>query len=181
VLSFRTGISRYDARAYGAGLLGSILGAGMSSRLFHVIREELGLAYYVSAGHSAELDYGMFSISVGVSNSNVTKALDAIFAELRKIKAELVDEVEMRRVRDLRKGHLYLGLETSNDWADFYGFQEVYHDTILSPDELSAKRESVSSEEVHALANAIFMPERLTIAMVGPVEDEKTVYDTISL
>lgn len=181
VLSFRTGISRYDARAYGVGLLGSILGAGMSSRLFHVIREELGLAYYVSAGHSAELDYGMFSIGMGVSNSNVTKALEAIFAELRKIKNEIVPEQELRRVKDLRKGHLFLGLETSNDWADFYGFQEVYHDAILSPDELSAKRECVTSEEVQALACAIFKPERLTVAMVGPVENEKTVYDTISL
>ncbi len=181
VLAFRTGISRYDERAYSAGLLGSVLGAGMSSRLFHRIREELGLAYYISAGHSAELDYGMFSISVGVSNSNVTKALEAIFDELKKIKNEIVPEDEFRRVKDLRKGHLYLGLETSNDWADFYGFQEVYHDEILSPEELSSKRESVTAEEVRALANAIFRPEGLTIAMVGPVEDEKVVYDTISL
>ncbi len=181
VLAFRTGIDRYNEKAYQAGLLGSILGAGMSSRLFHRIREELGLAYYISSGHSAELDYGVFSISVGVSNANVGKALEAIFGELRKMKEEVVPEDELRRVKDLRKGHLFLGLETSNDWADFYGFQEVYHDAILSPEKLSAKREAVSAEEVQALAHAIFRPEGLTIAMVGPVEDEKAVYGTISL
>lgn len=181
VLAFRSGISKFDDVAYHAGLLGSVLGAGMSSRLFHRIREDLGLAYYVSAGHSSELDYGLFNISVGVSNSNVTKALEAIFAELRKLKEELVSEEELRKVKDLRKGHMYLGLETSNDWADFYGFQELYRDKILTPEEALAKREAVTAEDVQAMAQKIFIPERLTIAMVGPVEDEKAVYDTISL
>lgn len=182
VLAFRSGISRYDEPVvYQAGLLGSILGKGMSSRLFHKIREELGLAYYINAGHSAELDYGLFSISVGVSAGNVTKALAAIFEELRKIKSELVPEDELRRVKDLRKGHFYLGLESSNDWADYYGFQELYHDPLLDPEEVVRRREAVTAEQLKALASGLFVPEKLTIAIVGPVKETSAVYDTISL
>lgn len=182
VLSFRTFINLYDdPKTYQAGLLGSILGKGMGSRLFHRIREELGLAYYVSAGHSPELDYGMLTINLGVSNTNVSKALEAIFAELRKIKEELVPEEELQRVKDLRKGHFYLGLETSNDWANYYGFQELYHERAMAPEEVIAYREAVTAEQVQSVARDIFTPERLTIAIVGDVKDEKEIYDTISL
>lgn len=182
VLSFRSFIDRYDEpKVYQVGLLGSILGKGMGSRLFHRIREELGLAYYVSASHSPELDYGMFTISLGVSNMNVAKALEAIFGELRKIKEELVPEEELRRVKDLRKGHFYLGLETSNDWADYYGFQELYREKLLPPEEVIAKREAVTAEEVRNIAREVFRPEGLTIAVVGPVEDEQAIRDTILL
>jgi len=181
VLSFRSFINMFDDRVYQAGLLGAVLGAGMSSRLFHRIREDLGLAYYISAGHSADLDYGLFTISIGVSNTNIAKALEAIFGELRKIKNELVSEEEIRKVKDLRKGHLYLGLETSNDWADFYGFQEIYHEELLKPEEVVAKREAVTAEEIQKIAQDVFRPAFLTIAIVGPSKDEKAVYDTISL
>ena len=117
----------------------------------------------------------------GSGNTNVTKALSAVFEELRKIKNELVPEDELRRVKDLRKGHFYLGLESSNDWADYYGFQELYHDPLLTPEEVVKRREAVTAEELQALARELFSPERLTIAMIGPVKDEKAVYDTILL
>ena len=182
VVSFRSFIRRSeDAKTYQAGLLGAVLGKGMGSRLFHRIREELGLAYYVSAGHTPELDYGVFNISLGVSNTNIVKALEAVFGELRKMKEELVPEDELRRVKDLRKGHFYLGLETSNDWADYYGFQELYHEKAMTPEEVVAKREAVTAEEVRSLAREVFTAERLTIAVVGDVEDEAAIYDTILL
>ncbi len=108
VLAFRSFINNHmDDKVYQAGLLSAVLGSGMSSRLFHRIREELGFAYYIHASHHAELDYGLFTIGLGVSNKNVTKALEAIFTELRKIKDELVNEDELRRVKDMRTGHLY--------------------------------------------------------------------------
>jgi predicted Zn-dependent peptidase len=182
ILSFRSFIDRYnEENVYRAGLLGAVLGSGMGSRLFHRIREELGLAYYISAGHNPDIDYGQLVISLGVSNANVAKALEAIFGEIRKIKNELVPEEELQIVKDMRKGHFYLGLETPNDWADYYGFQELYHDKMESPEEIITKREKVTAEEVKALARDIFKPENLTIAMVGPVEDEKAVYATILL
>jgi predicted Zn-dependent peptidase len=182
ILSFRSFIDRYnDEKAYPVGMLGAVLGSGMGSRLFHRIREELGLAYYIHAGHSADIDYGQFTISLGVSNTHVTKALEAIFEELRKIKNEVVPEKELQRVKDMRKGHFYLGLETSNDWADYYGFQELYHDELELPEEVIAKREAVTAGDMQKIAKDVFRPERLTIAMVGPVKDEKAVYDTISL
>ncbi len=178
--AFRTGIHRYDVgRAYPAGMLGAVLGSGMGSRLFHKIREELGLAYYIHASHSADIDYGTFTISMGVSNAKVVPALKAVFEELRKIKDEFVPEAELRKVKDMRKGHFYLGLETSNDWADYYGFQEIYHDKIESPEEVIAKREAVTAEQMREIARAVFKPELLTIAMVGPVKDEKVVYEAI--
>jgi predicted Zn-dependent peptidase len=182
VVCFRSFINRYDdAKAYPAGMLGVVLGGGMGSRLFHRIRDELGLAYYVHASHSCDIDYGQFTISLGVSNRSVTQALEAVFDELKKIKKEMVPEEELRRVKDMRLGHFYLGLETSNDWADFYGFQEVYRDEIESPEDVVAKREAVTALDMLKIAKDIFRPENLTIAVVGPIKDEKAVYDTILL
>lgn len=181
VIAFRSFVDLYDARVYTAGMLAAILSKGMSSRLFQKIREELGLAYYISAGHNPEIDYGVFTINAGVSNSKLTKAIEAIMSELRKLKEELVPEAELRKIKDLRKGHLYLGLESSDAWADFYGFQEIYREPILTPEEIIARREAVTAEDLKKLAGEIFKPENVTIAIVGPQKDEKAVYDTISL
>lgn len=181
VIAFRSGINLYDDRLYTASMMSAVLSKGMSSRLFQKIREELGLAYYVSASHSPELDYGVFTISAGVSNSNVKKAISAIMAELRRLKTELVPEAELRKVKDLRKGHLYLGLESSDSWADFYGFQEIYHEEILTPEQISERREAVTAEDIQKLAQEIFRPDNVTIAVVGPHKDDKVFYDTISL
>jgi predicted Zn-dependent peptidase len=183
VIGFRSRISRYDDndKVYPAGLLGSILGSGMSSRLFERVREQLGLAYYVSASHSTEMDYGMFTINAGVSNKNAVKAVEAIFEELRRIKNELVPAEELERVKERRKGHIFLALETSDEWADFYGFPEMYHDEILSPEEVIERREKVTSEDVKRMANDIFRPENLTIALIGPHKDVQKFYDTIAL
>jgi predicted Zn-dependent peptidase len=182
VLGFRSFINLYDEENMRpTGMLSAVLGRGMSSRLFTRIREDLGLAYYVGASHNAEIDYGLFTINLGVSKKNVTKALEAVFVELKKIKEELVGEEELRRVKDMRKGRFYLGLETSSDWAEFYGFQELNHQNIEEPEEIIAKREAITAEQIQEMAQKIFRPEVLTIAMVGPVDNEEEIRATISL
>lgn len=182
IIGFRTFITKYDEhRVYAAGMLSSVLGAGMSSRLFDKIREELGLAYYVGASHSPEMDYGMFTVRLGVSNLKAKKAIEAVFEELRKVKEELIPEEELRRVKERRRGHMFLGLETSDAWADFYGFQEMYHEKIETPEEVVECRDAVSAEDMMNIAKDIFRPENLTIAMVGPQGDETVFYDTIQL
>jgi predicted Zn-dependent peptidase len=160
-------------------MLATILGKGMSSRLFQKMREELGVCYYVYASQSPRTDRGSFSISAGVSNSRLAEAVAAILEEVKKIREELVDEKELQKAKDFRIGNLSLSLESSDSYADFYGFQEIMHEDIATPEERIAKTQAVTAEDVQAAARAIFKKETLNLAIVGPQKNEKELRDLI--
>lgn len=170
LLAFRT-FDMYDERKYEASFLASVLGSGMSSRLFEIIREKLGLAYYVGCGMGTGRDYGRLVIRMGVSNSKAYEAVQAVVGELNRIKKELISDTELKKVKDMRKGNFYLGLESSDEWADFYGFQEIYQRDILGPEELLKKREAITLLGVQEMAQALFVSSKATLALVGPKLD----------
>jgi len=170
VLAFRS-FDTYDKRNTAVGLLSTIFGGGMSSRLFSKMREELGICYYIRSGNSTSTDHGEFFISAGVSNVRLKEAVRGIVEEIKKIAGEKVDEVELRKAKDYRTGNLYLGLESSDDFSDFYGSQEINHKEIVTPEEVVKRIEAVTAEEIQALAKEIFVPSRATLALVGPATD----------
>jgi predicted Zn-dependent peptidase len=163
----------YDKRNGALKVLASILGSGMSSRLFEKMRNQLGICYYVNASPDSSTDHGLFSISAGVRNDRLEEAAREILVELSKLKKELVDEKELEKAKEHLVGNMYLGLESSDSLADFYGFQEILKKPIKKPDEIAKEIKNVSAQDIQKLANEIFRDEVLNLAVIGPTKDKE--------
>ncbi len=158
----------FDHRRYGLQVLGDILGGGMSSRLFHRIREEMGAGYYVRAGSDFFLDHGYFSVSVGADHRKVESVIKAILLELERMRDEAVSASELQKAKDHLIGNLILSLETSDELAGFYGGQEILAGELLKPAEVMAKIRNVSAADIQASAKSIFKNGKLNLALIGP-------------
>jgi len=171
VLGVRT-FSLYDKRDRVMDILVGVLDAGMSSRLFKKLRDEMGVCYYVSAGQDASTDTGFFSVSAGVDSSRVKEVISVILEELNRLKTELVPPEELQKVKQNIAGTMYLGLESSDSLAKFYGGQEIINNKIRTPEEKKAELDTVTAEEVRTLAREIFIDKGLNLAIVGRFEDK---------
>ncbi len=179
-LAFRS-FNHYDKRNFAASMLSTILGKGMSSRLFVKMREELGVCYYVRASHSTAIDHGAFSISAGVSNDRVNEALKALIKEVKKITDEKVSAEELQKAKDFKIGNLFLNLESSDAYADFYGFQEIAREEVLSPEEVVRRIEAVTAEDIQNVTRDIFIANKVTLALVGPHKDASVFEKTLKM
>jgi predicted Zn-dependent peptidase len=166
VLGIRT-FNTYDKRDNIMSVLTGILDAGMSSRLFRKLRDEMGVCYYVSASQDALTDHGLFTVSAGVDNKRVEEVISVILAELSKLKNELVSPAELQKTKQNLIGSMYLSLESSDSLAKFYGGQEIMNEIIKSPEEIRAEIEVVTAEEIKSLAQEIFVDKGLNLALVG--------------
>jgi predicted Zn-dependent peptidase len=172
ILGVRT-FDTYDKRDRVMRVLEGVLDAGMSSRLFKKLRDEMGVCYYVSAGQDSFTDHGVFTVSAGVDNKRVKEVISVILSELNRLKTEIVDKDELQKVKQNLSGVMYLGLESSDSLAKFYGGQEIMNEIIKKPEEIKAEIESVTAEEVMKLAKEIFVDSGLNLAIVGRFEDKK--------
>jgi len=172
VLGLRT-FGTYDKRERAMKVLVGILDAGMSSRLFKKLRDEMGVCYYIEAGQDALTDHGLFSVSAGVDNKRVKEVITVILEELNKLKNELVTPLELQKVKQNLTGTMYLGLESSDSLARFYGGQEIMNKPIKNPEQIKVEIESVTAEEIKTLAQEIFTDKGLNLAIVGRFEDKK--------
>ena len=171
VIGFR-GFDRYDKRNTALTLLSTVLGGGMSSRLFQKMREDLGICYYVGSGKNSYVTHGNFAIFAGVANVRVKEAISGILEEVKRIANEPIPEIELRKAKDYRIGTMFLGLESSDSLADFYGFQELLHDKkIRTPEDIVAKIEKITAKEIQKVAQDILRNEGMSLAMVGPYKD----------
>lgn len=150
-------------------LLSLILGGGMSSRLFQKVREEEGLAYYVHCDSQFDEDVGVMTIKAGVAHDKVGYTLEAIVNELKLVRRGEVTSEELKRGKDHIKGQMALSLESSSDWASFYGEQEVVHNKVLTPQEMLSRIDKVMLEDIARVANAVVKNDRANMALVGPV------------
>jgi predicted Zn-dependent peptidase len=171
----------FDDRIYIADVMADILGGGMSSRLWRVVRGEMGAAYYVGAENDSLTDHGYLVASAGVNNKKLLPVVKAILKEFEKLKEERVGEEELKKTKKHIVGRLMLGLETSNAVASFYGMQEILKKEIISPEELTERINSVTSEQIKDVANEIFTNDRLNLAVIGPVGDEKTLREALQI
>ncbi len=162
----------YDKKNPIVTVLGTILGGGMSSRLFIKLREELGVAYYVRAGNDTYSDHGAFQISAGVSNERVAEVVKEVLAECARLKTELVEKAELDKAKEYLIGNMKLELESSDAWASYFGGQEVMRKKIQSPEEIEAKIRKVTAEQIQAVAREIFVDKHLNLALVGPFENK---------
>lgn len=149
-------------------VMGAVLGGGMSSRLFQKVRTEMGLGYYVRASNDAFTDHGLFSASAGVVNDRAVEAVSAIMDEFRRLKKELIPADELQKAKDMIAGRLMLGLESSDEIAEFIGFQEILKKKISSPEEIVERMRKVTARDIQRVANEIFITEHLNLALIGP-------------
>jgi predicted Zn-dependent peptidase len=154
-------------------LLTGVLSGGMSSRLFHKLRDEMGVCYYVRAENDPYTDHGAFQISAGVDNKRVKEVIVAVIEELKRLKNELVSAEELRKVKDYLIGNLFLSLESSDSLAEYYGFQEVLRKPLKKPEEIVAEIEKVTAEDIQEVAKKIFVTKHLNLALIGRFKDTK--------
>lgn len=172
VLAFK-GFSHTDKRNDAAMVLSTILGGGMSSRLFDEIREKRGLAYYVRASSGHYLDTGSFQVNAGVQVGKVEEAVKVVLDLLGKIKNEIVDEKELNKAKEYLKGKATLALEDNQARLDWFLEQEAYQKKIVTPEEMFERIDKIKAKDVLKVAQDLFDVSRATLAIVGPYKDKK--------
>jgi predicted Zn-dependent peptidase len=160
-----------DARRFTQGMIDAVLSSGMSSRLFKEIRERQGLAYEVYGYFREYADAGEAVVYAGTDIEQVNRTVEAIVSELDKLRREPVPPDELERTKELRKGRIVMGLEDSRAVASWIGGQELVYGEILTPEEVIARIQAVTSEEVQTLARELFQVQRYALAVLGPFDD----------
>ena len=163
----------FDKRNTIVAMLAGILGAGMSSRLFSKLREEMGVAYYVRAYNSASLDHGAFQISAGVNNERVIEVLKEIIKECNLLINKKVHKEELDKVKALIIGNMKMSLEATDDIANFYGGQELIKKEIKTLEEKIKEIKKVTVEDIQKMAKIIFKTKNLNLAIIGPFKEDK--------
>lgn len=148
-------------------ILATILGGGMSSRLFSEIRERRGLAYYVKAASSNYQDTGLFVIQAGVRQGSLDESIKVIIEELKKLRSTPVPDRELKKAKEYIKGTLTLSLEDSESLLGWYLEQVAFRKRVLEPDQAFAQIDAVSAAVVARVANDIFQSKKLNLAVVG--------------
>jgi len=151
-------------------VLNTLLGGGMSSRLFQNIRERQGLAYAVFSELNPYRDTGCMSIYAGTSIESARKVVESIVNEFRDLKETLVGDEELRRAKDHLKGSLMLSLESTSSRMSNLARQEMYFGKFFSLDELVENIESVSAGYVQQIARTFFDPKQIALTVLGNLE-----------
>ena len=171
ILGFRA-FDIFDQRRFTLQVLATLLGGGMSSRLFQKIRTELGAAYYVTAEADLYTDHGLFAMSAGIAHDKIEIVVKTALAEFVKFKEKAVKTKELQRAKDYLIGHLFLSLESSDELAGFYGGQEILGTDISTPEILAKNIQAVTAAEIQSLADFLFQNEKLNMALIGPFKDK---------
>ncbi len=156
---------------YALQLLGTVLGTGMSSRLFTEVRERRGLAYYVFAFNNSLTDAGTLYSQAGVDLKRAEEAVEVIAGEFRKLVDEPVPTAELEKARALAKGRFVLQTESPNGLALFGLRREVLEGTAAEPEQVLKGLDSVTVEDVQRVARDVIGGSGLRLAAIGPFDD----------
>ena len=158
---------------YACYVLNTILGGGMSSRLFQNIREKQGLAYAIYSGLNSYKDTGCLSVYAGTSLESTGRVVDLILSEFRALKRQPVEVEELRRAKDYLKGSLMLGLESTSSRMSNLARQEMYFGRYFSLDEMASQIEAVTSEDLQRLAQTFFDSRHVALTVLGNLDGYK--------
>jgi len=161
-------LRRDHPRAWALAVLNAVLGDGMSSRLFLSLVDRNALAYDVGSGIVEYADAGSLEVTAGVDPRRVGRALDAILAELARLRDEPVPDAEIAKAKAYLAGGLELRMDETRHLASWVGGQEALHDRVLTLDEALAAIAGVGADDVHALAGELFREDALRLAVVAP-------------
>jgi predicted Zn-dependent peptidase len=166
---------------YALSVLATILGGGMSSRLFSEVRERRGLAYYIYGYNQAYTDTGTLFAQGGVDIARIDEAVATVVAEFARIGREAVSADELSKAKSFSRGRLVLSLEDPRGTIMFGLRSEVLEGTTREPDEVLAGIDAVTIEDVLRVAEDIIRDERLNLAVIGPFDDPERFETALSL
>lgn len=162
------GLPRDHADAWNLAVLNAVLGDGMSSRLFLGVREEQGLAYDVGSGIVEYADSGAVEVSAGVDPEHLPRAVQAILAELVRLRDEPVPDDELEKAKAYLAGGLELRMDDTRHVASWFGGQEALHERVFTLDDALAAVAAVTPDDVHRVAADLVRDEALRMAVVAP-------------
>ncbi len=167
-------------RRYVMYVLNTLLGGGMSSRLFQNIREKQGLVYSIFSELNPFRDTGMLSVYAGTSRESAAKVVKSIVSELRQLKESRIAEEELKRAKDQLKGSLMLSLESSTARMSNLARQEMYYDRFVSMDEIIERIQAVTEEDLLRSANELFRAELIAVTVLGNLNGLKITRDSLA-
>ena len=170
----RLGVHSYPIEhpdRYTLSLLATVLGGGMSSRLFSEVRERRGLAYYIYGYNQGYTDTGTLFAQGGVDLNRIDEAVRTVVAEFGRIAREPITAEELEKARNFAKGRLVLSLEDPKGTILFGLRTEVLEEKLREPDEVLAGLDTVTAEDIQRVAQDIVREERLNFALIGPFDD----------
>ena len=165
------GLSFRDSNIYTLNMLNNIFGAGMSSRLFQGVREELGLAYSIYSYSASFSSAGYYAIYAGLSTKNAETLLSTVAKEAARMRTELVTPAELNRAKQQVKGGLVMGLESTANRMSRMGRGLLLLGKVTDAEEIVRKIESVTAEQVQQLAGTILEPNHASLCALGPPAD----------
>ncbi len=160
-------------KRYACYILNTLLGGGMSSRLFQNVREKRGLAYAVFSNLNAFRDVGCLNVYAGIATENTRKVVQLISEEFHQLKSTPIGDEELQRAKDYLKGSLLLSLESTMSRMSSLARQEMYFARHISLDEIAERVDAVTSNDVLEVARDLFDPDRIALTVLGPVAHMK--------
>lgn len=160
-----------DPRNSAMTTMSTVLGGGMSSRLWDEIREKRGLAYYVRCAPGTFQDTGQFYVSAGVQTGKVEEAVQVILSELRRMVDTPVADKELQKAKEYMKGKTTLALEDNQVRLDWYLEQAAFKKQIRTPQEAFDRIDAVTAADIQKVAKEIFQSKILSLVVVGPYKD----------
>ncbi len=165
------GIHQAHPKRYAAYVLNTLLGGGMSSRLFQEIREKRGKAYSVYSFSTSYKDVGYLGVYAGTSIESTEEVVELIVKELDKLAAGEMTDEELRRTQGQLVGSMMLGLESTDSWMSHIARNEIYFGKMVTTDEICQRIRAVSRDEVVELADALFRTDGMTLTLLGDFND----------
>jgi predicted Zn-dependent peptidase len=169
-----------DEQRYIASLLNTILGGGMSSRLFQNVREDRGLAYSIFSELSSFRDTGSLCVYAGTSAQNAEQVIRLTVEEFRRMKEQAVPEEELQAAKDQLKGNILLSLESSGALMSNLARQEMYFQRFHGVPEILEQIGKVTSADLMRMAQQLFVPESVAVAMLGNLNGLKMTRDQLA-
>jgi len=167
--------SRHDDRRFPLRLLNTLLGENASSRLFQVLREEHGLAYSIHSSVSHFDDVGCLTISAGLDNADIVKALELIVRELLRFLEQPLTPRELRQTRDYLIGQMEIALESTDNQMMWLGEHLLGYGKVIPAEEIKRRIYEVRASEVRKVAREFLRPDRISAALVSPLRSEPRI------
>ena len=160
-------------------VLNTMLGGGMSSRLFQNIRERQGLAYAVFSELNPHSDTGCLSVYAGTSLESAKQVVESVLKEFTDLKQQLAPAEEVRRAKDHLKGSLMLSLESTSSRMSNLARQEMHFQRFFSLDELAESIEHITAEDVQRVAETFFDQKNVALTVLGNLDGFKITRDDL--
>jgi predicted Zn-dependent peptidase len=174
-------LDRFHPDKYILSIINIILGANMSSRLFHIVRDEMALCYEISSSVRRYEDCGAFVVSAGVDDKKLLKALEVILTQIDRMKREPVSNDELRRAKEYYRGQLLFSLEDTMSHMLWLGEKIVSGERDFSVKTILNRIEAVTPDDLMRISNEVFTDDNLNLAIIGPIKDEANIKEALHL